>query len=242
MNLLQNIHLRLYTLCLSLTAGLTAGSLCIAASDLDEKSSIEIIPHVIIPDIQAGIEKYIEDQTEQGGGYFPLRYEDKEMKLKLVRVHTEYLANLGPRRHFACVDLACTDGNVYDSNGNDSAQSQWQATLSMETTRRWNLGACTRRRSISGIARSYWRCWPIWFCLSSGAAWTGWQRTNVDSSSSKRCISNHRNSTDDNAGQTPHSYRQEVRKQSLVHRTWTKRQRLTTFDEIPCKKIGKIVF
>ena len=104
----------MYTLCLSLTAGLTAGSLCIAASDLDEKSSIEIIPHVIIPDIQAGIEKYIEDQTEQGGGYFPLRYEDKEMKLKLVRVHTEYLANLGPRRHFACVDLACTDGNVYD--------------------------------------------------------------------------------------------------------------------------------
>jgi hypothetical protein len=36
------------------------------------------------------------------------------MKLKLVRVHTEYLANLGPRRHFACVDLASTDGNVYD--------------------------------------------------------------------------------------------------------------------------------
>ena len=39
---------------------------------------------------------------------------DKELKLKLVRVHLEYLANLGPRRHFACVDLASIDGNVYD--------------------------------------------------------------------------------------------------------------------------------
>jgi transglutaminase-like putative cysteine protease len=41
-------------------------------------------------------------------------HEGREMRLKLVRVHTEYLANLGPRRHFACVDLANIDGNVYD--------------------------------------------------------------------------------------------------------------------------------
>jgi transglutaminase-like putative cysteine protease len=38
----------------------------------------------------------------------------KKLQLKLVRVHTEYLANLGPRRHFACVDLVGTDGEVYD--------------------------------------------------------------------------------------------------------------------------------
>ena len=80
----------------------------------DKQTTIEPIPHVIIPDIQAGIEKYIAEQTKAGGGYFTIRYEDKVMKLKLVRVHTEYLANLGPRRHFACVDLASTDGNVYD--------------------------------------------------------------------------------------------------------------------------------
>ena len=34
--------------------------------------------------------------------------------MKLVRVHTEYLANLGPRRHFACVDLVDISGDVYD--------------------------------------------------------------------------------------------------------------------------------
>jgi hypothetical protein len=32
----------------------------------------------------------------------------------LVRVHTEYLSNLGPQRHFACVDLADISGDVYD--------------------------------------------------------------------------------------------------------------------------------
>jgi hypothetical protein len=71
-------------------------------------------PNVVTADIQAGIEKYIEDQVRAGGGYFTLTHGDQELRLKLVRVHTEYLANLGPRRHFACVDLANTDGNVYD--------------------------------------------------------------------------------------------------------------------------------
>jgi hypothetical protein len=49
-----------------------------------------------------------------GGGYFKLSFDEEELRLKLVRVHTEYLANLGPRRHFACVDLASIDGDVYD--------------------------------------------------------------------------------------------------------------------------------
>jgi len=34
--------------------------------------------------------------------------------MKLVRVHTEYLSNLGPKSHFACVDLADESGDVYD--------------------------------------------------------------------------------------------------------------------------------
>ena len=64
--------------------------------------------------IQAGIEKHIEEQSNLNGGYFKLIFNDRELNLKLVRVHTEYLANLGPNEHFACVDLASTDGFVYD--------------------------------------------------------------------------------------------------------------------------------
>ncbi|MBW2216890.1 MAG: transglutaminase domain-containing protein, partial [Deltaproteobacteria bacterium] len=71
-------------------------------------------PKVVTADIQAGIEKYIEEQTRLNEGYYKLPFRDRDLRLKLVRVHTEYLANLGPRRHFACVDLAGIDGEVYD--------------------------------------------------------------------------------------------------------------------------------
>jgi transglutaminase-like putative cysteine protease len=79
-----------------------------------EQGTSDSIPNVVTKDIQDGIEKHIEEQTRLGGGYFKLPLGYNELKLKLVRVHTEYLANLGPRRHFACVDLASSDGDVYD--------------------------------------------------------------------------------------------------------------------------------
>ncbi|MBC8200623.1 MAG: transglutaminase domain-containing protein [Planctomycetes bacterium] len=77
-------------------------------------STLDTIPNVVTNDIKAGIEKHIEDLADANGGFFPITFDGKEMKLKLVRVHMEYLANLGPRRHFACVDLASEEGNVYD--------------------------------------------------------------------------------------------------------------------------------
>lgn len=69
---------------------------------------------VVTADIQAGIERHIEEKTKRDGGRFTLQFEGEQMHLRLVRVHTEYLANLGPQRHFACVDLVNEDGNVYD--------------------------------------------------------------------------------------------------------------------------------
>ena len=72
------------------------------------------VPNVVTADIQAGIENHIEEQTMLSDGYFKMAFENEELNLKLVRVHTEYLANLAPQRHFACVDLASTDGHVYD--------------------------------------------------------------------------------------------------------------------------------
>ena len=80
----------------------------------EEQDSSNPVPNVVTKDIQDGIEKHIEEQARLGEGYFKLPFEGKELRLKLVRVHTEYLANLGPRHHFACVDLASIDGDVYD--------------------------------------------------------------------------------------------------------------------------------
>ena len=73
-----------------------------------------IHPVAFTADIQAGIENYIDEQTRLGNGYFFLLFNDRELRLKLVKVHTEYLANLGPGRHFACIDLADVSGDVYD--------------------------------------------------------------------------------------------------------------------------------
>ncbi len=80
----------------------------------DKRPPSASVPNVVTKDIQDGIEKHIEAQTRLGQGYFRLPFNEGQLRLKLVRVHTEYLANLGPRRHFACVDLASTDGDVYD--------------------------------------------------------------------------------------------------------------------------------
>ena len=82
----------------------------------DNVASLEVeeIPKVVTADIEAGIKANIAKKVEEGNGYFHLKLEDKELRLQLVRVHTEYLSNLGPRRHFACVDLADISGDVYD--------------------------------------------------------------------------------------------------------------------------------
>jgi transglutaminase-like putative cysteine protease len=69
---------------------------------------------VVTADIQEAIEGHVEAQVRAGGGTFPLRFGEKQLRLKLVRVHTEYLSSLGPTRQFACVDLADVSGDVYD--------------------------------------------------------------------------------------------------------------------------------
>ncbi len=79
-------------------------------------SSAPAVPDLdkVTAEIQAGIEQHLEEQVRLGGGYFNLPFRDKKLRLKLVRVHTEYLSKLGPGRYFACVDLADVSGDVYD--------------------------------------------------------------------------------------------------------------------------------
>jgi transglutaminase-like putative cysteine protease len=96
------------------TTMMSSLSLICVAGDTEKCTALDTIPNVVTTDIKAGIEKHIEELSAANGGFFPIIFEGNEMKLKLVRVHMEYLANLGPRRHFACVDLASEEGNVYD--------------------------------------------------------------------------------------------------------------------------------
>src|SRR5687768_2248193 len=71
-------------------------------------------PRTKISEIEAGIKAHIAEKSEENDGFFHVQEKDKRLRMKLVRVHTEYLSNLGPKRHFACVDLADDSGDVYD--------------------------------------------------------------------------------------------------------------------------------
>ncbi len=77
-------------------------------------TAAEPVPHLVTGDIQAGIEAHIENQTQLGNGYFNLDINGTNHQLRLVRIHTEYLATLAPHEHFACIDLVDTKGDVYD--------------------------------------------------------------------------------------------------------------------------------
>jgi len=95
--------------------------LCICLSGCEKfdkrpvaEESDKYVPTIVTGEIKDGIEKHIAEQVELGNGYFTVTFEGKELKLKLVRVHVEYLASLAPQRHFACVDMASADGQFYD--------------------------------------------------------------------------------------------------------------------------------
>lgn len=70
---------------------------------------------VTIQDVDRGIRLNIDSKIKEGGGYFTFKNRDStQLRLKLVRVHTEYLSVLGSHEFFACVDLATANGDVYD--------------------------------------------------------------------------------------------------------------------------------
>ena len=78
--------------------------------EVEKPLAVNKLPKVVTADIEEGIKANIAKKVEEGGGYFIL----DTLKLQLVRVHTEYLSNLGPQYHFACVDLADVSGDVYE--------------------------------------------------------------------------------------------------------------------------------
>jgi transglutaminase-like putative cysteine protease len=111
----------------------------------------------VTADIQAAIERHVEEQVLAGGGTFALTFGEKQLRLKLVRVHTEYLSSLGPTRQFACVDLADVSGDVYDVDffleGGAGAMKVVETSvhkLNGQPFYFWDQGADGRWRRIEG--------------------------------------------------------------------------------------------
>ena len=88
---------------------------CLLGSCESGKDSKELkVEKVSIEEIAAGIKAHISAEEQKNNGYFYLPTDSGDLKLKLVRVHMEYLSNLGPAYNFACVDLADVSGEVFD--------------------------------------------------------------------------------------------------------------------------------
>lgn len=79
-----------------------------------KKDTASAVPHMVNAQIEAGIRRHIREMADRHAGLFPLQTDSQKLQLELVRVHTEYLAQLGPQRAFACVDLAARNGDIYD--------------------------------------------------------------------------------------------------------------------------------
>ncbi len=60
------------------------------------------------------VRSYVRSNSQGDSGRFHIKKDGKTLKLRLVRVHTENISTLAPRRHFACVDMVHTDGDLYD--------------------------------------------------------------------------------------------------------------------------------
>jgi len=98
----------------SLFAYIIVFSVLSCQSNTESKEQETPVKKVSIAEIEAGIKEFIAMKTAENDGIFPVKDENHDLKMKLVRVHTEYLSNLGPKRHFACVDLVDESGEVYD--------------------------------------------------------------------------------------------------------------------------------
>jgi len=78
---------------------------------------------ITIDEIADQIKAHVAEMSRRNGGRFLIEHEGESLSLTLIRVHMEYLANLGGGVQFACVDLVEADGTVYDVDfflaGND---------------------------------------------------------------------------------------------------------------------------
>ncbi|WP_297335217.1 transglutaminase-like domain-containing protein [Algoriphagus sp.] len=83
-------------------------------NQITESKETKSQERVSIAEIEEGIKQFIAEKTAENEGVFPVKDENHDLRMKLVRVHTEYLSNLGPQSHFACVDLVDESGDVYD--------------------------------------------------------------------------------------------------------------------------------
>jgi cytochrome b involved in lipid metabolism len=67
-------------------------------------------------EMSAAIQSYIEQEAKKNGGYYEIydSLQNKNLFLKLKKIHDDRLSHIGNDVYFFCVDLVDKDGKVYD--------------------------------------------------------------------------------------------------------------------------------
>ena len=76
------------------------------------KKEATLSPEVLAKEI----EQYVQNESKKNDGYFPFYDEktEKDLKLKLDKVHKDKLSKVDEDFYFACSDFKGTDGKTYD--------------------------------------------------------------------------------------------------------------------------------
>ena len=69
-----------------------------------------------VEELAEAVDLYVQAEAKGNDGYLVVKddVEDKELKLKLEKIHKDKLTSLSEELHFVCADFKSTDGVIYD--------------------------------------------------------------------------------------------------------------------------------
>ncbi len=104
------------TLVILAATGLTAAALAQEHPEHPMNAPSPATPGLTKDDLARAISNYIATQAKDHGGFFTIHdpVDNRDLQLKLVKVHRDRLARVAPDTYFACTDLRNVDGVVYD--------------------------------------------------------------------------------------------------------------------------------
>ena len=104
------------TLVILAATGLTAAAFAQEHPEHPMNAPSPATPGLTKNDLAHAITNYIDTQAKEHDGFFTIHdpVDNRDLKLKLVKVHRDRLARVAPDTYFACTDLRNVDGVIYD--------------------------------------------------------------------------------------------------------------------------------
>ncbi len=97
-------------------AGFTAAAVAQEHPEHPMSAPKPATPGLTKDELAQAISGYVMAQEKEHGGYYAIHdpVDNRDLQLKLVKVHRDRLARVAPDTYFACSDFKNTDGVMYD--------------------------------------------------------------------------------------------------------------------------------